>query len=630
MRALQRPILSDFLDLQRQSFYYLLEFGLIEEFERRNPIQSANDEWKVEFHAQHYRLSVPYLTPEQAIIRGKSYVAKLYMPVQWTHTTSQRVRVRWVLVGHLPLMTKRGHFIIRGAPRVVVNQILRSPGVYYREKVEEFYESGWEEKPVEVRKRHYADIICLRGTWLRLEVMPDKDIWARTKRGPSMPAWWLLLGMGLPERLLLKILPSPSKWICNKVHHPIQAWTQIGLCLQPPATVSSSSGLQHHTVDAQADLGRQWVYTHFMNPRSYDLGKYGRRAMNRQLGLNLPLTETTLTAQDVLRVAQGLHQVDQGLRPLDDIDHLNKRRVRTSGELVQIQISVGLLRLETQMRQILNQHSNMPPWYGAIRTKAFNGALREFFGTSPLSQFLDQINPLAELTHKRRLTAMGPGGITRDNATMLVRGIHPTHYGRICPVETPEGKNTGLVNSLTIYARVNPFGLVETPFYRVYQGQVQTTAGFFFLSAEQEQAMNLVAGDVHISSTGFLKQTGVPVKSGRDFKSVDRKSVRYMAVSPHQMISIATALIPFLEHDDANRALMGSNMQRQSVPLLRPERAWVRTGLEARVVSDSGHALQTNVSGLVTYVSSDRIVICTKNPNIVSHLHAHTWLRHTP
>lgn len=606
---MSHPFVSDFLDLQRKSFFYLLEFGLIEEFERRNPIRSMNGEWEVLFHPQHYRLSRPSLSPERAIVRGKSYVGKLYMPVQWTHKPTQRTRFRWVLIGHVPLMTKRGHFIIRGAPRVVVNQILRSPGVYYREKTREFYESVWNEKPTDVRKRCYADIICLRGTWLRLEIMRDKDIWARTKRGPSIPAWWLLLGMGLPERLLLRVLPNPWRWLFPppypEVHHPIEAWSQVGRCLQQMGSVPNTSSTR------LADVGRQWIYNHFMNPRTYDLGKSGRRALNHQLGLNLPLTETTLTAQDLLRVAQGLHEVEQGLRPLDDIDHLNKRRVRTSGELVQIQIGVGLLRLEGQMRQLINQRPDMAPWHGAIRTKAFNGALREFFGTSPLCQFLDQINPLAELTHKRRLTAMGPGGITRDNATMAVRGIHPTHYGRICPVETPEGKNTGLVNSLTTYARVNPLGFIESPFYRVYQGQVQQAAGWFFLSAEEEERIHSAAGDVPVSSTGFLNKNEVPVKLAQDFKSLPRQDVHYIAVSPMQMISVATTLIPFVEHDDANRALMGSNMQRQSVPLLKPERPMVKTGLEARTVSDSGHALQTAVSGLVTYVSAERIIILT-------------------
>lgn len=652
-----RPFLADFLDLQRKSFFYLLESGLMEEFARRNPIRPSNNEWEVVFHPQHYRLRSPTRTPEQCIVQGKSYVAKLYLPVQWTHRSTRQMRVRWVLIGHLPLMTKRGHFIIRGAPRVVVNQLLRSPGVYYREKIREFYEEVWDEQPSNVLKRCYADIICLRGTWLRFEVMPNKDIWARTKRGPSIPAWWLLIGMGFTEQLLLRLLPHPTRWLLHRfnsdeslsskpkgafsaeteanVSHPIAAWTQIGLRLQnlgyttasipsaaSPAAptegmlggaVSSGNSGQRST-NLPAELGKQWIFNQFMNPRNYDLGQSGRRALNQQLGLALPLHQTTLTAQDILRVAQGLLEVEDGLRPLDDIDHLNRRRVRTAGELLQIQIGVGLLRLEVQVRQMLNQDPTLAPWQGAIRTKAFNGALREFFGTSPLSQFLDQINPLAELTHKRRLTAMGPGGITRDNATMAVRGIHPSHYGRICPIETPEGKNTGLVNSLTTYARVTPLGLVETPFYRVYQGQVQEAAGWFFLSATEEEQVTTAAGDIWVSPTGFLSssaKSNIPARRAQEFQSLHRQQIDYVAVAATQMISLATTLIPFLEHDDANRALMGSNMQRQAVPLLRPERPWVKTGSEARAVSDSGHALQTRVSGLIRYVSAEKIVLMT-------------------
>jgi DNA-directed RNA polymerase subunit beta len=243
-----------------------------------------------------------------------------------------------------------------------------------------------------------------------------------------------------------------------------------------------------------------------------------------------------------------------------------------------------------------------------ITTKAVNSVLREFFGTSPLSQFMDQINPLAELTHKRRLSSMGPGGVTQDSATLEIRGIHPSHYGRICPVETPEGKNTGLVNSLTTYARVNEQGFIETPFYRVYKGQVQKKLGMYFFSAEHEAKMKLGAADLFASDIGFLDNANIPVRIEEEFSKISRNVVEYVGVSPSQMVSIATSLIPFLEHDDANRALMGSNMQRQAVPLLKSERPIVGTGLEARAVSDSGHALQSKSSGLVTYVSSEKII----------------------
>ena len=400
-----------------------------------------------------------------------------------------------------------------------------------------------------------------------------------------------------------------------------------------------------------------------MNPRTYDLGKVGRLNFNTKLKLSISSNITTLTPQDFLAATNYLILVSKGLRELDDIDHLKNRRVRTSGELIQMQIGVGLVRLEKTIRekmshvsglsssQITNKsistsantalrekmNSSIPPKVedplggsdrskryktsftknkiekltisNIMNTKPFNGALREFFGTSPLSQFMDQINPLAELTHKRRLSSMGPGGVTRDSATLAIRGIHPSHYGRICPVETPEGKNTGLVNSLTAYARVNSDGYIETPFYRVYKGQVQKKKGLYFFSAKQEEKIKLGAADLYTSQIGFLPKASIPVRIVEDFTKIARNEIQYVGVAPIQMISIATSLIPFFEHDDANRALMGSNMQRQAVPILKPQRPIVGTGLEARAVSDSGHVVTAKYSGIVTYTSSNKIII---------------------
>jgi DNA-directed RNA polymerase subunit beta len=400
------------------------------------------------------------------------------------------------------------------------------------------------------------------------------------------------------------------------------------------------------TFSEQSKEGRNWIFKRFMNPRTYDLGKQGRLNFNRKLGLSIASTQTTLTAPDVLYTTDYLLKLEKGLKNIDDIDHLKNRRVRTSGELLQIQIGIGLVRLEKMIRECLalkinTQNIKKYPSYSAknfsnsttvtqfsttpfffkqslnhiINTKAFNGALREFFGTSQLSQFMDQLNPLAEITHKRRLSSMGPGGVTRDSATLAIRGIHPTHYGRICPIETPEGKNTGLVNSLTTYARANPQGFLESPFYRVYKGQIQKNDGIYFFSAEQEEKIKVAAADVSSFSgrIGFLPKSKIPAKIGYSdtISKISRNKVEYIGVSPIQMISIATSLIPFLEHDDANRALMGSNMQRQAVPLIRAERPLVGTGLESRTVSDSGHAVIAKESGYVAYVSAKKIVIYT-------------------
>lgn len=671
-----RYFLSDFVEIQRRSFFELLENGIIDEFSKRNPITSIKKDVELYFYPEYYKLTSPEYNPRQAILRSKSYTSKLYMPVQLTYKKSNTIRLKWAYIGNLPLMTKRGHFILNGAARVIVNQIIRSPGVYYQQKLHETFSQKWSQKPELSYKRYYVDLICLRGTWLRLEIDKEKNIWAQTKKGPKIPVFWFLIAMGLSERIIFNSILEPNRLVQNLgnisqsgesfvspntikktpskkkidyiyVKNPPSAWKEIYSLIINKKTGNTQN---------YSEQGRKWLFNKFMNPRSYDLGKQGRAAFNRKLGLNIDSNQLILTPQDLLYTTDYLVKVEKGLKPLDDIDHLKNRRVRTSGELIQIQIGIALVRLEKAIREKMNKTSiqflvklkkegtlisstnqsvdsdlsgsktsrkkgTISKNYSGmvkkltisnlINNKAFNSALREFFGTSPLSQFMDQINPLAEITHKRRLSSMGPGGVTRDTATLAIRGIHPTHYGRICPVETPEGKNTGLVNSLTTYARVNSSGMLESPFYKVYKGIVQKNAGMFFLSAEQEEKTKLAAADLFVTPIGFLPNSNIPVRIGETFTKISRNKVEYIGVSPLQMISIATSLIPFLEHDDANRALMGSNMQRQAVPLVRPERPIVGTGLESRAVSDSGHVIQAKFSGVVTYVSGDKIQVTT-------------------
>nr|YP_009184983.1 beta subunit of RNA polymerase [Hafniomonas laevis]ALO63064.1 beta subunit of RNA polymerase [Hafniomonas laevis] len=741
-----RYLVSDFVEIQRNSFYTFLEKGIIEEISRRNPITVTLENKSVveiRFYPEHYTLQKPTYTVEQAIRLGKSYIANLYIPVQiteyqkltdlpnlqqdynisvnktktnrqypkdFTESSSfkmKRTCFQWITLGQLPILTKRGHFILNGSPRVVVNQILRSPGIYYHQKEYKTFPDQWTLKPKEIITRYYADLICFRGTWLRIAVDRKNRIWAQTKRNPKIPLFWLLLGMGLtlrqltnalshPERLFLPFVTDDSKSaerFQDLIQTPPEAWKAIYEVVTTPSgrgatqqkkdslteqndtypdgsnnrsvsddrstgnsTTSSlepnSTGFSKrksqltlenvktkriYTTKIKLDpteKGRQWVFNKFMNPRTYELGKPGRMNINKKLNLDIPLTQLTLTAQDLLAATEYLLQLEKGLTTTDDIDHLKNRRVRTVGELVQIQFGVGLLRLEKYIRTYLTQKtialdSIMDSPQGLrkpllssrvlrpqdlqvlIPTKPLNSALREFFGTSPLSQLMDQMNPLAELTHKRRLTSLGPGGVTRDNATLDIRGIHPSHYGRICPIETPEGKNTGLVNSITTYARVNHFGIIETPYYKTYKGQIQKEAGFYYFTADKEDKMTIAAGDIGLTDAHFLPIKNVPIRQGARFTKILGKNTNYMAISSIQMISVAASLIPFLEHDDANRALMGSNMQRQAVPLLRPTRPIVGTGLESKVVSDSGHALQAKMTGFVTHVSGNTIQIYT-------------------
>lgn len=695
-----RYFISDFVEIQRQSFFTLLEKGIIEEFSKRNPITNTNKTMELFFYTDYYQLTQPQYTPSQAIVKSKSYTSKLYIPVQLTDRTSQSIKLKWVYIGDIPLMTKRGHFILNGCARVIVNQMIRSPGIYYQKKIYENFSDKWSEKPENIFIRYYADLICNRGTWLRIEMDKYNKIWAQMKRVPKIPIMWFLIAVGLTDKIVLKSIAdshillsnlqedplNPQKKILPYVKTPPAAWMAIYNIVFSKKAKTTQKANQTKTntapnsnasetvinktiegdyptmpkkrgrskqkkelirfnelnysellgvkkaIELKSEQGRKWIFNKFMNPRTYDLGKIGRLNINRKLKLSISPNITTLTPQDLLAATNYLILVSKGLRELDDIDHLKNRRVRTSGELIQMQIGVGLVRLEKLIRekinkiqtQITSKYMYKPSHYktnfykiekvtisNIMNTKPFNGALREFFGTSPLSQFMDQINPLAELTHKRRLSSMGPGGVTRDSATLAIRGIHPSHYGRICPVETPEGKNTGLVNSLTAYARVNSEGYIETPFYRVYKGQVQKKTGLYFFSAKQEEKIKLGAADLYTSDIGFLPKASIPVRIVEDFTKIARNDMQYVGVAPIQMISIATSLIPFFEHDDANRALMGSNMQRQAVPILKPQRPIVGTGLEARAVSDSGHVVTAKYSGIVTYASSNKIVIYT-------------------
>jgi DNA-directed RNA polymerase subunit beta len=684
-----RYLISDFIEIQRSSFFNLLKKGIITEFSKRNPMFSTKKEIEVYFYPEYYRLVLPTYSEREAISNSKSYASRIYIPIQLSFRNSHQIRLKWIYIGDLPLMTKRGHFILNGAPRIIMNQIIRSPGIYFQEKIHEgsktkkYWQTG--ETPPLPYKRYFADLICLSGTWLRLEIDKEKKIWAQTKKGVKIPIFWFLIALGLSERFIFNSVIDPERLLenidCEDYDYLSDAplvWKQIFGLIYPKREEKEENAMH---------LARRWLYSKFMNPKNYDLSRQGRVAFNKKLGLNIDLNHQTLTSFDLLYATDYLLKVEKGLKEIDDIDHLKNRRVRTSGELIQIQIALGIARLEKNVtieldkiqekisdksklwklnsrsefydqevmtkevllrkskkrntkseskkkelikagfesdffpgetfenKSSLGSQSTFIQMDNIVDTTAFNSALREFFGTSPLSQFMDQINPLAELTHKRRLSSMGPGGVSRDSATLAIRGIHPTHYGRICGVETPEGKNTGLVNSLTTYARVSPLGLLESPFYKVYKGIVLKNVGLIYFSADQEEKIKLAAPDLFVSSLGFLPNMNLPIRIGNSFVKAKRHEVEYIGVSPLQMISIATSLIPFLEHDDGNRALMGSNMQRQAVPLIRAERPIVGTGLESRAVSDVGHIVQAKFSGMVTYASARSIRVLTIKNN---------------
>ena len=603
--------IPDSVEIQRNSFYTLLKKGFIKELASRNPITNETHDLELFFYPKYYQLNRPECTPTEAILKSKSYSCKLYVPVQLTNRQSNEIKLQWVLLGNLPLMTKRGHFIINGSPRVVINQLVRSPGIYYQEAID-----------IKKRKTYYADLISYRGTWLRLEIDKKRRVWARMKKIPKISALVFLQALGFTRNQMkfgIRFFDFLNGSRLKENHPTTTEEALISLYEKSQLNLSKTLAKEEkpQVGDITPIMGQKFLFRKFMNPRTYNLGLVGRMRLNKKFGISEK--DLTLTRLDIFCAINYLINLKFGITSVDDIDNLKNRRVKASGELIQNQLNTGLIRLEKTIREKMKKVKKGLTIQNLITTKPINGALREFFGSSPLSQYLDQTNPLAEITHKRRLSSLGPGGLSRETAGMAVRSIHPTHYGRICPIETPEGRNAGLVNSITIHARINSHGFLKTPFYNVYQGQIQKQdsslrdARPLYFSAEQEELVKVAPGDLKASKLNFLSISKIPIRIEKNYYRVSREQVEYIAMSSIQMISIATSLIPFLEHDDANRALMGSNMQRQAVPIMLPERPIVGTGLEARAAGDSGYVVQSKMGGCVSYASGKKIVILEKS-----------------
>ncbi len=621
------PSFSSFLpqliDIQRKSFSKFINQGIIKELSKRTPITNPTSHLKLIFYPKLFHLSPPQCTIKEALRRGKSYSCKLYVPGQLVNLNKKEIYFKWIMFGELPLMTERGHFILNGSPRVIINQLVRSPGIYYQQRIASDGE-----------KTFHADLIPQRGAWLRLEVDKKGNLWARMKRASKIPLLTFLQAFGLEYDKIYNTIPFQEINLSKNIPlllTPEKALEELSLASSAIDQTQYSSRKDKEK-EGNGEIGYQFLFRKFLNPRTYDLGEIGRDRLNQKLKLPFSKTKTTITAQDILFATDYLLKCRYGTSSLDDIDHLKNRRIRGSGELLQNQFDTGLIRLEKTVREKMgrtstlssllssNKYTVLLAIQGLVTTKPLNGALREFFGSSPLSQYMDQTNPLAEITHKRRITSVGPGGVSRETAGMAIRGIHSTYYGRICPIETPEGKQAGLVNSITTYARINSQGFLETPYYKVLRGQAQKSTNVTFLSAEEEERkeVNLAPGDFKLSSFNFLPKGLLPFRKRGQMEKGLEKEVNYVAISPVQMISVATSLIPFLEHDDANRALMGSNMQRQAVPLIKPERPLIGTGLEARVIADSGHGLQAKSPGFVEYVSGNTVILRKGEKSLVN------------
>jgi DNA-directed RNA polymerase subunit beta len=604
-------VLPDLIEIQRASFLSFLEKGLREELEHISSIKTEDGGLELILHASKLRFKKPKYSPQDSIKKAQTYSAALYVPAQINYNNQFKSKLQNICFGEIPLMTERGTFIINGSPRVIVNQIVRSPGIYYKAEFNK-----------ENQKTFTGTIISNRGSWFRLETDKDGYVWAKIDKIKKIPIFILLQALGVPQ-----------KKIFYAVRHP--EFLVKSLEKGNPATTLEALILLHSLIkpDKPATVkdARSLLYSNFMDPKRYDLGEVGRLKLNKKLKIATSPRCRALRPEDILAAVDYLINLEFGIGSLDDIDDLKNRRIRSSGELIQNQIRIGITRVERITREKLEKFQkketnsrgvtennkskihidtvNTPATL--ISSKPLISSLREFFGSSQLSQFMDETNSLSEITHKRRITSFGPGGLNRERAGLAVREIHPSHYGRICPIETPEGPNAGLVGSITTHARINKYGFIESPFYKIKNKRVERGTSPFFLSAEQEENASLAPGDILLSENGemHLRDKSVPIRYKQEFTTAGPEQIDYMAVSPIQMISVATSLIPFLEHDDANRALMGSNMQRQAVPVIKSQRPVVGTGLELQTARDCGSTIIAKKSGFVQHVCAEKIII---------------------
>jgi DNA-directed RNA polymerase subunit beta len=586
-------LLPDLIEIQRSSFRWFLEEGLIEELNSFSPITDYTGKLELHFLGHNYRLKQPKYSVEEAKRRDSSYAVQMYVPTRLINKETGEIKEQEVFIGDLPLMTDRGTFIINGAERVIVNQIVRSPGVYYKSEIDK---NG--------RRTYSASLIPNRGAWLKFETDRNDLVWVRIDKTRKLSAQVLLKALGLSDNEIFDALRHPEyfqKTIEKEGQFSEEdALMELYRKLRPgePPTVLG---------------GQQLLDSRFFDAKRYDLGRVGRYKLNKKLRLQVPETTRVLTSVDILAAVDYLINLEFDIGNTDDIDHLGNRRVRSVGELLQNQVRVGLNRLERIIRERMTvSDAEVLTPASLVNPKPLVAAIKEFFGSSQLSQFMDQTNPLAELTHKRRLSALGPGGLTRERAGFAVRDIHPSHYGRICPIETPEGPNAGLIGSLATHARVNQYGFLETPFRPVENGKVRFDVQPVYMTADEEDDLRTATGDIPVDENGYIIGPSVPVRYRQDWATTTPEQVDYVAVSPVQIVSVATSMIPFLEHDDANRALMGSNMQRQAVPLLKPERPLVGTGLEAQAARDSGMVIVSRTDGDVTYVDGTEIRVRPK------------------
>jgi DNA-directed RNA polymerase subunit beta len=595
----------DLLSLQTDSFDWLVgnddwtarvageqeaTSGLADILGEISPIEDFSGSMSLSF--SNPRFEEVKASEEECKDKDMTFAAPLFVTAEFTNNVTGEIKSQTVFMGDFPMMTVKGTFIINGTERVVVSQLVRSPGVYFDRTLDK----------VSDKDIFSCKVIPSRGAWLEFDVDKRDTVGVRIDRKRRQPVTVLLKALGWTEQRIRTHFAWSETMLTTleKDHIATQdeALLDIYRKLRPgePPTRESAQTLLDNL---------------FFNVKRYDLAKVGRYKINKKLGLDLPYRHGVLTEADVLATIEYVVRLQAGEDgyETDDIDHFGNRRLRTVGELIQNQIRVGLSRMERVVRErMTTQDVEAITPQTLINIRPVVASIKEFFGTSQLSQFMDQTNPLAGLTHKRRLSALGPGGLSRERAGFEVRDVHPSHYGRMCPIETPEGPNIGLIGSLATFARVNAFGFIETPYRRVTKGKV--TDQIDYLTADEEDRHVVAQANSPLDAKGRFTDARVLVRrKAGEVDLIDPDGVDYMDVSPRQMVSVATAMIPFLEHDDANRALMGANMQRQSVPLLRSESPLVGTGMELRAAVDAGDVLVATRDGIVEDVSADLITV---------------------
>ncbi|MCU9973418.1 DNA-directed RNA polymerase subunit beta [Mobiluncus mulieris] len=581
--------------------------GLQEVLNEMSPIEDAGGTMSLSFNS--YTLEDAPYTIDECRDKDLTYDAPLCVEAEFIMNETGEIKNQTVFLGNFPLMTPRGTFIINGTERVVVSQLVRSPGVYFEKTADKTSD----------RDIYLGKVIPSRGAWLEFEIDKRDSVGVRIDRKRKQSATIFLKAMGMSTAEIREAFADfPMMLETLEKDGPIetqeQALEDIYRKIRPGEPPS-------------VEAGRALLHNFYTNPKRYDLAEVGRYKINKKLGVAHEMDQRTLSLTDMVAAFRYLLALREGMDVVsikgaagealdvkvktDDIDHFGNRRVRAVGELIQLQFRTGMSRMERVVRERMStQDMEAIVPKSLINIRPVVAAIKEFFGTSQLSQFMDQNNPLAGLTHKRRLSALGPGGLSRDRAGMEVRDVHPSHYGRMCPVETPEGPNIGLIGSLATFARINPFGFVETPYRVVRDGVV--TDEIHYITADDEEGLNIAQASATLTDDNHFVEKEVLCRStGGDPVLVSPEEVDLMDVSARQMVSVATAMIPFLEHDDANRALMGANMQRQAVPLLRTEAPLVGTGIEKRAAVDAGDVVVAKNAGVVTEVSADLVKIQT-------------------